>query len=170
VTKKLKVLFLCTGNSARSIMAEALLNRLGADKFKAFSAGSNPKGEINPYTLATLRKVGHAIDGLRSKGWDEFISPDAPSLDFVFTLCDAAAAEECPQWPGQPTTAHWRLPDPAAVEGSEALKHLAFADAFRMLGNRISIFVALPFKSLDKLSLQRRLDDIGKSLPNKESA
>jgi protein-tyrosine-phosphatase len=166
----LNVLFLCTGNSARSIMAEALLNRLGVEKFKAFSAGSNPKGEINPYTLATLRKAGLSIDGLRSKGRDEFSTPEAPPLDFVFTLCDVAAGEECPHWPGQPMTAHWGLPDPAAVEGSEAVKHLAFADAFRMLGNRISIFTALPLESLDKLSLQRRLNDIGKIFPSEESA
>ncbi len=168
--KLLNVLFLCTGNSARSIMAEAILNRLGAGKFKAFSAGSHPKSEINLYTLATLQKAGYTADGLRSKSWDEFAGPDAPPLDFVFTVCDDAAAEECPYWPGQPMTAHWGLPDPAAVEGDEAFKHLAFADTFRMLANRISIFCALPLKSLDKLSLQRRLDDIGKVIPAKNSA
>ncbi len=163
--KHLNVLFLCTGNSARSIMAEALLGRLGEGKFNAFSAGSHPKGEINTYALVTLRKAGFATDGFRSKSWDEFSRPGAPLLDFVFTLCDDAAEEECPYWRGQPMTAQWGLPDPAAVEGSEALKHLAFADAFRMLANRISIFCALPLKSLDKLSLQRRLDDIGKAMP-----
>jgi protein-tyrosine-phosphatase len=168
--KLLNVLFLCTGNSARSIMAEALLNRLGDDKFKAFSAGSHPKGEINPYTLATLKKAGYATDGFRSKSWDEFSGPGAPPLDFVFTVCDDAASEECPYWPGQPMTAQWGLPDPSAIEGSEALKHLAFADTFRMLENRISIFCALPLKNLDKLSLQRRLDDIGRALPDEERA
>ena len=164
------VLFLCTGNSARSIMAEVLLNRLGHGKFKASSAGSHPKVEINPYTAATLHKAGFMLDGLRSKSWDEFAAPGAPSLDFVFTVCDDAAAEECPYWPGQPMTAHWGLPDPAAAEGSEAEKHLAFAEAFRMLSNRIGIFVALPMQSLDKLSLQKRLDEIGKATPAKESA
>jgi protein-tyrosine-phosphatase len=170
VEKHLNVLFLCTGNSARSIMAEAILNRLGADKFTAFSAGSHPTGKINPYTLATLEKAGYATEGFRSKSWDEFSGPDAPPLDFVFTVCDDAASEQCPYWPGQPMTAQWGLPDPAAVEGREALKHIAFADAFRMLGNRISLFCALPLKSLDKLSLQRRLDDIGRAVPDKESA
>lgn len=168
--KGLNVLFLCTGNSARSIMAEAILNRLGAGKFKAFSAGSHPKSEINPYTLATLHKAGYTAEGLRPKSWDEFAGSDAPPLDFVFTVCDDAAAEQCPYWPGQPMSAHWGLPDPAAFEGSEALKHLAFADAFRMLSNRISIFCAVPLKSLDRLSLQRRLDEIGKALPVKDSA
>ncbi len=168
--KRLNVLFLCTGNSARSIIAEALLSRLGEGKFNAFSAGSHPKGQINPYALAALRKSGYATEGFRSKSWDEFSRPGAPPLDFVFTLCDDAAAEECPYWPGQPMTAQWGLPDPAAVEGSEALKHLAFADTFRMLANRISIFCALPLKSLDKLSLQRRLDDIGKAMPEKDRA
>ncbi len=168
--RRLNVLFLCTGNSARSIIAEALLNRLGEEKFNVFSAGSHPKGDLNSYALATLRKAGYATEGLRSKSWDEFSRPRAPQLDFVFTLCDDAAAEECPYWPGQPMTAQWGLPDPAAVEGSEALKHLAFADTFRMLANRISIFCALPMKSLDRLSLQRRLDEIGKAMPAKDTA
>lgn len=163
--KVFNVLFLCTGNSARSIIAEALLNRLGAGRFKAYSAGSRPKGEINPHTLAILEKSGFKTDGFRSKDWKEFTGPDAPKLDFVFTVCDDAAKEECPYWPGQPMTAHWGLPDPAAVEGTEVEKHLAFADAFRMLNNRISIFASLPMKGLDKLSLQRRLDEIGKAKP-----
>lgn len=164
------VLFLCTGNSARSIMAEAILNRRGQDHFQAFSAGSHPKGEIHPNAIAALQKAGLSTQGLRSKSWDEFSGPDAPALDFVFTLCDDAAGEACPHWPGQPMTAHWGLPDPAAVTGSEAIKHLAFADAFRMLDNRIGIFTALPLKNLDRLSLQNRLDAIGKSVPSKASA
>ncbi len=168
--KPFNVLFLCTGNSARSIMAEAILNRLGRGHFCAFSAGSHPKGEINPYAIAALHKAGFLTDGLRSKSWDEFAGPDAPPLDFVFTLCDDAAGEACPHWPGQPMTAHWGLPDPAAAEGNEAVKHLAFADAFRMLNNRIGIFTALPFRSLDRLSLQNRLDAIGKTMPSKEPA
>ena len=168
--KVFNVLFLCTGNSARSIMAEAILNRLGQGRFKAFSAGSHPKGEVNPYALATLQKAHYLTEGFRSKSWDEFTASDAPPLDFVFTLCDDAAAEECPYWPGQPMTAHWGLPDPAAFQGTEAEKHLAFADAFRMLNNRISIFTALPLKSIDKLSLQHRLDEIGTAVPRKASA
>ena len=164
------VLFLCTGNSARSILAEAILNRRGQGHFRGFSAGSHPKGEINPYAIAALEKAGFAPQGLRSKSWDEFAGPDAPTLDFVFTLCDDAAGESCPHWPGQPMTAHWGLPDPAAVTGNEAVKHLAFADTFRMLDNRIGIFTALPLKNLDRLSLQNRLEAIGKTVPNKESA
>ncbi|CAN2533345.1 Arsenate+reductase [Methylocapsa aurea] len=159
------VLFLCTGNSARSIIAEAILERVGAGRFKAFSAGSRPKGEVNPYAVAILERSGFKADGYRSKSWSEFAEPGAPPLDFVFTVCDDAAKEECPYWPGQPMTAHWGLPDPAAVEGTEVEKHLAFADAFRMLNNRISIFASLPMKGLDKLSLQRRLEEIGKARP-----
>ncbi|MGO9004262.1 MAG: arsenate reductase ArsC [Beijerinckiaceae bacterium] len=168
--KVFNVLFLCTGNSARSIMAEAILNRLGQGRFRAFSAGSHPKGEVNPYALATLKKANYLTEGFRSKSWDEFTGADAPPLDFVFTLCDDAAAEKCPYWPGQPMTAHWGLPDPAAFEGTEVAKHLAFADTFRMLNNRISIFTALPLKSIDKLSLQHRLDAIGRTVPRSESA
>lgn len=168
--KVFNVLFLCTGNSARSIMAEAILNRLGQGRFRAFSAGSHPKSEVNPYTLETLKKANYPTEGFRSKSWDEFTGANALPLDFVFTLCDDAAAEACPHWPGQPMTAHWGLPDPAAFEGNEAEKHLAFADAFRMLNNRISIFTALPLKSIDKLSLQRQLDEIGHAVPRKESA
>jgi arsenate reductase (thioredoxin) len=157
------VLFLCTGNSARSIMAEVLLNRAGQGKFRAFSAGSQPKGQVHPYALDLLRKLNFDVSALRSKSWSEFAAPDAPTLDFVFTVCDNAAAETCPVWPGQPMTAHWGVPDPAEATGKEAEVRLAFADAFRMLSNRINIFVALPLRSLDQLSLQRQLDSIGKS-------
>jgi arsenate reductase len=156
------VLFLCTGNSARSIMAEAILNRAGQGKFRAFSAGSQPKGQIHPYTLDLLRKLNYDVAGMRSKSWKEFSGPDAPKLDFVFTVCDNAAQETCPVWPGQPMTAHWGVPDPAAATGNEAEVRLAFADALRMLTNRINIFVSLPLRSLDQLSLQRQLDAIGK--------
>jgi len=161
----LNVLFLCTGNSARSIMAEAILNRLGMGKFKGYSAGSHPKGAINPHTSTVLRKSNFDVSRLRSKSWDEFTTPDAPKLDFVFTVCDDAAKEACPIWPGQPMTAHWGLPDPAKAQGTEAEQALAFADAYRMLYQRISIFVSLPFDKLSKLSLQKQLDDIGQSQP-----
>ncbi len=161
--KIFSVLFLCTGNSARSIMAECVLNRLGQGHFKAYSAGSRPKGQVHPYALDLLAKLNFVTEGLRSKGWDEFATPGSPALDFVFTLCDEAAAEQCPVWPGQPMTAHWGLPDPAAATGNEAEKRLAFADAMRMINNRISIFVSLPMRSLDKLSLQKRLDQIGQT-------
>jgi protein-tyrosine-phosphatase len=156
------VLFLCTGNSARSIMAEVLLNRAGQGKFRAFSAGSQPKGEVHPYALDLLRKLNFDVSGLRSKSWQEFCGPGAPKLDFVFTVYDNAAAETCPVWPGQPMTAHWGVPDPAAAVGKEGEIRLAFADALRMLSNRIDIFVALPIRSLDALSLQQQLDAIGK--------
>ena len=155
------VLFLCTGNSARSILAEAILNRLGAGKFKAYSAGSHPKGEVNPYALKLLEKLNHPVAELRSKPWDEFAVESAPKLDFVFTVCDQAAGEVCPYWPGQPMTAHWGMADPAAVEGSEAEIAAAFADAYRQLNMRIGIFVNLPMEGLDRLSLQRRIDAIG---------
>ena len=161
----LNVLFLCTGNSARSIMAEAILNRLGLGKFKAYSAGSYPKGAVNPLALAVLRKSNFDVSKLHSKSWDEFAAPSAPKLDFVFTVCDDAAKEVCPIWPGQPMSAHWGLPDPAKAQGSEAEQALAFADTFRMLYQRISIFVSLPFDKLSKLSLQKQLDDIGQSQP-----
>jgi protein-tyrosine-phosphatase len=159
------VLFMCTGNSARSIIAEAILNRVGAGRFKAFSAGSHPKGEIHPFALQLLKSLNHDMSSARSKDWNEFAAPGAPKLDFAFTLCDDAANEACPVWPGQPMTAHWGLPDPAAVEGTDAEKHLAFADTYRMLNNRISIFISLPMASLDKLALQKRLDEIGRELP-----
>ena len=157
------VLFLCTGNSARSIMAEAILNRDGAGKFKAFSAGSHPKGEVHPYTIDLLRKLNYRTTDLRSKSWDEFAMDGAPKLDFVFTVCDDAANEVCPVWPGQPMTAHWGVPDPAKATGNDAERHLAFADAYRMLNNRIGIFINLPMASLDRLSLQKKLAEIGKS-------
>jgi arsenate reductase len=162
-SKVFNVLFLCTGNSARSIMAEAILNREGHARFRAFSAGSHPKGSVHPYALDLLRKLGFDVGGLRSKSWNELARPDASKLDFVFTVCDDAAAETCPVWPGQPITAHWGVPDPAAATGNEAEVRLAFADAFRMLNNRISIFVSLPIRSLDRLALQKQLDAIGKS-------
>jgi protein-tyrosine-phosphatase len=157
------VLFLCTGNSARSILAESVLNRLGSGRFRAFSAGSFPKGEVHPYALDLLRRQSYPTEHLRSKSWDEFAVPGAEPLDFVFTVCDNAAGEVCPIWPGQPMTAHWGLPDPAAAEGSEAQRRLAFVDTLRMLNNRIKVFVSLPLESLDKLSLQSRLREIGRS-------
>jgi arsenate reductase len=163
--KVFNVLFVCTGNSARSILAEAILNRDGAGRFRAHSAGSHPKGEVHPYAIDLLKRMNYPVAGMRSKDWNEFAKPGAPSLDFTFTVCDAAAGEACPVWPGQPMTAHWGLPDPAEVEGSEAEKRAAFADAFRMLNNRISIFVNLPLASLDRLALQKRLDDIGRGKP-----
>ena len=161
----LNVLFLCTGNSARSIIAEAILNREGRGRFKAYSAGSQPKGEVHPYALQLLKSLNHDTSFARSKSWEEFAAPGAPEMNFVFTVCDNAANEACPVWPGQPMTAHWGVPDPAAVEGTEAEKHLAFADAYRMLNNRISIFTSLPMNTLDRLALQRRLDEIGRRLP-----
>ncbi len=157
------VLFLCTGNSARSILAEAVLNRAGQDHFRAFSAGSHPKGQVHPHTLDLLRKLHFDVKDLRSKSWLEFSRPDSPKLDFVFTVCDNAAGEACPFWPGQPMTAHWGVPDPAAATGTEAEIRFAFADALRMLTNRINIFVSLPLQKLDRLSLQARLDAIGKT-------
>ena len=161
--KIFNVLFLCTGNSARSIMAEAILGREGARNFRAFSAGSHPKGRVHPYALDLLRKMHFDVTRFRSKDWNEFTGSAAPKLDFAFTLCDDAAAEACPVWPGQPMTAHWGMPDPAAASGKDAEIRLAFADTFRMLTNRISIFVNLPIGSLDTLSLQKRLDAIGKT-------
>jgi arsenate reductase len=166
-TRPYNVLFLCTGNSCRSIMAEAIMNRAGMGKFKAYSAGSHPQGEINPHALALLKRMNHAIEGFRSKPWDEFsraANPEAPELDFVFTVCDNAAGEVCPIWPGQPMSAHWGMPDPAAFEGSEAETAVAFADTYRMLANRINLFVNLPMSGLDRLSLQKRLDQIGKAV------
>jgi arsenate reductase len=159
------VLFLCTGNSARSILAECVLNRLGRRKFRAYSAGSFPKGAVHPFALELLKRQDYPTDQLRSKSWDEFAVPGAPRLDFVFTVCDNAANEVCPIWPGQPMTAHWGMPDPAAAEGNEAECALAFANTLRMLNNRIGAFVNLPIKSLDKLSLQKRLQEIGRNLP-----
>jgi protein-tyrosine-phosphatase len=161
--KPLSVLFLCTHNSARSIIAEAILNRLGAGRFKAYSAGSQPSGKVHPYAVDLLRQLNYDTSSLRSKSWEEFTAPDAPDLDFVFTVCDNAANEVCPVWPGQPISAHWGLPDPSAAEGNDSERHFAFADTHRMLYQRISIFTNLPLASLDKLSLQKRLDDIGRN-------
>jgi arsenate reductase len=155
------VLFLCTGNSARSIIAEAILNREGHGKFRAFSAGSQPKGSVNPNTLRLLQRLNHDTSTLRSKAWSEFAEPGATQLDFVFTVCDDAAGETCPVWPGQPMTAHWGIPDPAAATGSAAEIAAAFNDTYRMLSQRIGIFAALPIASLDRLTLQSRLRDIG---------
>lgn len=157
------VLFLCTGNSARSILAESILNKDGAGRFRAYSAGSQPKGEVNPLAITTLTNFEYPTDGLRSKAWDEFAAPDAPVMDFVFTVCDNAAGEACPVWPGQPMTAHWGIEDPAAVEGTEIQRMAAFVTAFRYMKNRISVFVALPVASLDKSSLKVKLNEIGQS-------
>jgi arsenate reductase len=157
----MNVLFLCTGNSARSIMAEAILNHRGAGRFSAYSAGSHPSGSVRPEALAQLAKAGLPTTGLRSKSWDEFAAPNAPKLDFVFTVCDSAAAEQCPFWPGQPMTAHWGIPDPAAVTGSPEQIARAFATAFATLERRISLFLALPISTLEKLSLQQALNKIG---------
>src|ERR1051325_4212270 len=155
-------LFLCTGNSARSVIAEAILNKLGAGHFGAHSAGSQPKGEVNPNTIALLQGLGYFASGFRSKSWSEFAQPGAPALDFVFTVCDNAAGEACPVWPGRPTTAHWGVPDPADATGTEAEVALAFKDAYRMLHQRIAAFAALPLISLDELTVQRTLREIGR--------
>lgn len=159
------VLFLCTGNSARSIIAEAIMNREGLGRFRGFSAGSRPQGEVHPRALDLLQQLNYDTSKYRSKSWDEFAGPDAPQMDFVFTVCDNAAQEECPFWPGQPISAHWGLPDPAAVTGSDAEIGLAFHDTYRMLLSRISIFVNLPLGTLDALSLQKHLDEIGQTAP-----
>ena len=156
------VLFLCTGNSARSIFAESILRKDGAGRFNAFSAGSHPKGRINPFALKVLDAYGYPSESLRSKGWDEFARPGAPVMDFVFTVCDSAAGEACPIWPGQPMTAHWGIEDPAAVEGTDIEKERAFVTAFKYLKNRISVFISLPIRSLDKMALQAKLREIGR--------
>jgi protein-tyrosine-phosphatase len=163
------VLFLCTHNSARSIIAECVMNRIGSGKFKAYSAGSQPSGKVHPMALALLQRLNYDTKGLRSKSWEEFAAPDAPELDFVFTVCDNAADEVCPVWPGQPMTAHWGVPDPSMATGNEAERAFAFADAHRMLNQRIGIFVSLPLSSLDKLSLQKRLDEIGRAKSGQSS-
>jgi arsenate reductase len=155
------VLFLCTGNSARSILGEAIMNHLADKRFHAFSAGSHPKPDVNPMTLETLAKAGIATDGLRSKPWDEFAGPDAPVMDFIFTVCDDAAGETCPIWPGHPMTAHWGISDPAAVSGPEFKQRAAFEDAMRFMRNRIMAFASLPHASIDRLALKARLKDIG---------
>ena len=159
--KPYNVLFICTGNSARSILAEGLLNHLGGDRFKAYSAGSHPKGEVNPFALTELRSLGIPTDGFRSKGWEEFAATGAPELDLVFTVCDTAAGEVCPVWPGQPLTAHWGLPDPAAVEGSDEAKAKAFHDTAITLKRRIELMMALPLASLDRLAIHNEIKDIG---------
>ena len=159
--KTYNVLFLCTGNSARSIIAEAIMDRVGQGRFKSFSAGSQPAGRVNPHAERMLQRFNHMTHGYRSKSWEEFAAPDAPAMDFVFTVCDSAASEVCPVWPGQPLSAHWGMPDPAAAEGSDAEIAAAFADTYGRLWNRISIFTSLPMDSLDKLSLQKRLAEIG---------
>ena len=163
----LKVLFLCTGNSARSILAEAAMNHpaIGGGRFRAFSAGGHPKGQVNPFALEFLETQHISIEGLRSKSWDEFAGPDAPALDFVFTVCDNAAAEVCPIWPGHPVTAHWGIPDPAAVEGSDEARRKAFGDARFALRRRIELFANLPFDELSRMSLQERVRDIGADPP-----
>jgi arsenate reductase len=156
------VLFLCTGNSARSVIAEAVLNKIGAGKFQAYSAGSQPKGAINPNTIRLLQGLGYDTSGFRSKSWHEFAKRGAPQFDFVFTVCDDAAGETCPVWPGQPMTAHWGIPDPAAAVGTDPEIALAFNDAYRMLSRRIEIFAALPIRSLDTMTLEGRLKEIGR--------
>ena len=163
------VLFLCTGNSARSILAEAILNKLGGGKFRAFSAGSHPKGSIHPQALALLKRRGYPVGDLRSKSWDEFSEAGAVALDFVFTVCDNAANEVCPVWPGQPMTAHWGTPDPAAVAGDDKAIERAFFSAFAMLQRRIELFANLPVQALDRMSLKKRLDEIGKTDAVRES-
>jgi arsenate reductase len=163
--KVYNVLFICTGNSARSIMAESILNREGKGRFKAFSAGSHPAGQVNPVAVDILKSMNYPIDALRSKDWAEFDRADAPELNFVFTVCDKAAGEVCPVWPGQPMTAHWGFPDPAAFEGPDVEKRAFFLNVFKQIYFRIGIFVSLPMASLDKLTLQRRLNEIGTTLP-----
>ncbi len=156
------VLFLCTHNSARSVIAEAILNRTGKGKFRAFSAGSHPRGQVHPYAIDLLRNSGFDVSELRSKSWDEFAVPGSPNMDFVFTVCDDAANEVCPIWPGQPMTAHWGVPDPSAAQGTEAEKRIAFASTFRMLQRRIDVFTSLPMASLARLTLQKKIEDIGR--------
>lgn len=157
------VLFLCTGNSARSILAECIMNRVGAGKFVAYSAGSMPKGAVHPHALQLLKSLDYDTSALRSKAWDEFATPTAPKLDFVMTVCDNAAGEICPVWPSQPVQAHWGIPDPAVVEGPDHMVALAFADAYRMLSNRIGLFASLPVESLYRLAIKRHMDEIGQT-------
>ncbi|MBT3071332.1 arsenate reductase ArsC [Rhodomicrobium sp. Az07] len=164
------VLFLCTHNSARSVLAESILNRSANDKFRAFSAGSHPRGQIHPYAIDLLKNLSYDVSGLRSKSWDEFAGPDAPRMDFVFTVCDDAAKEVCPMWPGQPMTAHWGVPDPSTAEGKEAEKRLAFANSYRMLQRRIDVFISLPVKSLARLALQKEIEEIGRMVDAPEKA
>ncbi|MEH6755554.1 MAG: arsenate reductase ArsC [Alphaproteobacteria bacterium] len=163
--KTFNVLFLCTGNSARGILAECILNRSGQGRFKGYSAGSHPTGQVNPNAINLLKSLNHPVDGLRSKDCLEFAESDAPTMDFVFTVCDQAAGEVCPIWPGQPMSAHWGLPDPAAVEGTDAEIAAAFAETYRMMNARLEAFINLPLKSLDRLTLQKQLYDMGGSTP-----
>jgi arsenate reductase len=169
VTQPFNVLILCTGNSARSILAEAILNKEGAGRFRAYSAGSQPKGTVHPQALRMLEKLGHPVEGLRSKSWDEFAAPGAPELDFIVTVCDNAAGEVCPVWPGKPITAHWGIPDPAAVEGNEAEVGLAFGEAYKQLSRRINLFLALPTETLGHPSLQARMREIGETADQREA-
>jgi arsenate reductase len=159
--KVFNVLILCTGNSARSIMAEALFNTVGQGRFKAYSAGSHPTGKVNPFAIEQVKATGYPIDNLRSKNWEEFATPDAPQMDFVITVCDNAAGEVCPIWPGQPISAHWGFEDPAAVEGTDEQKRDAFRKVFHQIRTRIGIFSSLPLKSLDKFAIKREMDTIG---------
>jgi len=159
--KVYNVLFLCTGNSARSILAEALIGRLGEGRFRGYSAGSHPKGAVHPLALELLQSLGYSTEGYRSKGWEEFARPGAPKLDFVFTVCDDAAGEICPVWPGSPVTAHWGVPDPAAAEGDDIARKRAFVSAYRMLEKRIGLFTSLRIEELDRLTLKRKVDEIG---------
>lgn len=161
--RKFNILFLCTGNSARSILAEAIMNRVGKERFHAYSAGSHPKGQVHPEALRLLKKLDFPVNRLRSKPWDEFAAPDSPPLDFVVTVCDSAAGEVCPVWPGHPINAHWGMPDPAAVQGTDAEIAVAFAETYRMLNNRISAFANLKMSGLDRLSLQSKVRDIGRN-------
>lgn len=164
------VLFLCTGNSARSILAEAVLNHLGKGRFRAYSAGSFPKGEVHPLTLELLASMSIPATGARCKSWDEFARPDAPKMDFVFTVCDQAAGETCPVWPGNPITAHWGIPDPAAVEGPQAVRVKAFRDALQALQTRIRLFISLPVEKLDRMTLKRKADEIGRAPASADGA
>ncbi len=168
--RRFNVLFLCTGNSARSILAESIVSHLGAGRFQGFSAGSQPKGQVHPYALELLGTLGYPATGLHSKSWDVFAAPGAPPMDFVFTVCDNAAGESCPIWPGHPMTAHWGVPDPAAVEGSESERRAGFRQAYTALETRIRIFMNLPLASLDRTALQQHLDAIGRQPPNAAAA
>ncbi len=163
-TRPYHVLFLCTGNSARSILAEALMSKWGQERFRGYSAGSHPNGRVNPFALELLQHLQFPIDGLRSKSWDEFAAPNDVHFDFVFTVCDNAAGEVCPVWPGQPMTAHWGIPDPAAVQGSDLEKRFAFRQAFKAMETRIKLFLSLPLSTIDRLRLKERLDAIGRTL------